>query len=347
MYLEDRFTGRFKGVSAGWTCAGPVLRGVVKCLCGVLIWMAAAATCRAEVVESIIAVVDGKPILLSELDRAMIPYRTSLAKKYSGDKLASALRQSLNAALRELIDEQLLIDEAERESLTVSDESIEQAVAAAKSKFATDDAFKKSLAARGMTEEELRANIRRSQLLSQLMALKRREYRDKVTVSEQEIDERLSSIPLGPAESPQIELWQIWIAAPRDEDKKARDAARARCEDILRKIRAGADFEQMARTSSEGPERDKGGLLGLVKKGEMQPELDKKAFTMEPGEVSDVIESDTGFHILRVTKVIPPDPKQVATRRRKAEDIILGEKMQAMFDVWMTGLRAKADIDLR
>jgi len=83
--------------------------------------------------------------------------------------------------------------------------------------------------------------------------------------------------------------------------EKDKAAARAKAEDLLKKVRAGADFATLAKENSSDPgSKEKGGDLGWFAAGQMVPEFDKVAFSMQPGQISDVVESQFGFHIIKV-----------------------------------------------
>jgi len=318
-----------------------------RCVVWPIVLAMGLVVCRvggAVIVEGIAAVVNGQPIFVSEVNEALAPYRAEFAKTYRGAELEDKVRQAVQTLLSQMIDRRLLLQEADRLGLSVSATTLDTAFEKIRSRFASEEEFRRALAEYGDTEADVRDEIVRAQLVQQVMLKKRRQFEEQVVVSEQDVRERMDKSEAGEALKKQVELWQIWISAPRDASGKMRAEARSRCVGILDRLRGGADFEQVAREVSEGPERDRGGLMGMVRQGEMQTELDAAAFSMAAGEMSGIVESDTGFHILRVTRVEEPDPARVDEARRAAEAEVRVEKVKEMYERWLDELREKADI---
>ncbi len=299
------------------------------------------------IVEGVAAVVNGEPILLSELEEALAPYRQQFASEYRGAELRDQIRVAFRTLLNQLVDQRLMLQEAQRLGLSVSSKSIDEGIKEIRGRFSSDEEFREALAKAGDTEADVRDEVMKSLLLGQLIAGKRRQFEDEVSVSEQEVQEYLDSSGESDALTKQIELWQIWIAAAAVEPDEKRADARRRCKNILDELRSGADFEETARKVSEGPERERGGLMGMVLQGEMQAELDSAAFSLTVGETSDVVESPTGFHILRVTRRDEPDSGQIADGRATAEKNVRVGKVAKMSEQWLAELRGKADISLK
>lgn len=132
----------------------------------------------------------------------------------------------------------------------------------------------------------------------------------KVKMSEEQIKQRLSTIP----EQQQVRASHILIKTEQGKDEAT---ARKEAEEILAKVRGGGDFAQLAKEHSDDPvSAAKGGDLGFFGRGQMVPEFEQAAFSLQPGQVSDLVKSPFGFHIIKVTEA----PKSsVDTRRPVAE----------------------------
>ncbi len=89
-----------------------------------------------------------------------------------------------------------------------------------------------------------------------------------------------------------------YAGAERSKATRSREEARARAEEAMRRLRAGEDPATVVAELSDGPSASRGGDLGWFQHGQLLPQLDEAAFALEPGEVSDVIESPVGFHVL-------------------------------------------------
>jgi len=312
-----------------------------------IIMAAALVVCRAAggvIVEGIAAVVNGEPILASELNEALAPYRAQFAGMYRGAELNDKLRTAAQTLLNELVDQRLMLQEAGRRGLSVPPKSIDEGINEIRGRFSSADEFRDALAKAGDTEADIRDEVMKSLLLRQLIAGKRRQFEEQVSVSEQEVQEHLDTTTVGDSLTTEVELWQIWIAAAEDASDEKRADGRERCETILSELRNGADFEETARKMSEGPEREQGGFMGMVRHGEMQAQLDAVAFSLAVGETSDVVESSSGFHILRVTRIDKPGHVQIADARAAAEEKVRTGKVRKMYEQWLAELREKADI---
>jgi len=330
--------------SSGWSAS--YICGMSFCI----IMAMAFIVCRGAdgvIVEGIAAVVNGEPILASELNEAMAPYRAQFAGMYRGAELNDKLRAAALTLLNGLVDQRLMLQEAERLGLSVPSKSIDEGIDEIRARFSSVDEFRDAVAKAGDTEADVRDEVMKSLLLRQLIAGKRHQFEGQVSVSEQEVQEHLDMTPDADALTTQVELWQIWIAAAADAPDEKRADARQRCENILNELRNGADFEETARKMSEGPEREQGGLMGMVRQGEMQAQLDAAAFSLAVGETSDVVESPAGFHILRVGRIDKPERDQIADGRAAAEEKVRSGKVQKMYEQWLAELREKADISIK
>src|SRR5262249_8711476 len=118
----------------------------------------------------------------------------------------------------------------------------------------------------------------------------------------------------------EVRARHILIKLPPGADEKARAAARTKAEDVLAKVKKGGDFAKLAKEVSEDPgSAAKGGDLGLFSRGKMVPAFDAAAFALEPGTVSDVVETPFGFHVIKVEEKLPGGPKPLDAVR---DDIV-------------------------
>jgi len=134
------------------------------------------------------------------------------------------------------------------------------------------------------------------------------------------------------------------LIMPRGNDEKADFEARAKAEDILKKIKAGANFAQMARQYSDDKgSGEKGGELGYFTTGSMVPEFEKIAFSLKPGEMSDVIRTQYGYHIVKVedTRL-----RKISQKGKDINEEVLADKQEKAYRNWLYGLRQKAKIEV-
>ena len=282
--------------------------------------LAAASPARAEVVDRIVATVDGEPITLREVER------------YAADRGASNLPQA--QLLQALITEKLLEREVKAEGIVVRDEDIDAYVAEIKARnHLDDDGFARALAAQGMTLDAYRARVKSEIEKTQLVS---REIRGHVTVSPQEV-ERYYQAHLADYEvGARVTVRDIFFPVDTGADPAAVEHVRAKAEEVRALAAGGRRFEDLARQFSEGPGADNGGLLGTFARGEMEPALEEAAFKLAAKEVSPVVRTSKGFHILRVDAVMPAGHKPLDDVRDDIRENLYNQQLESRFSDWLS-----------
>ena len=205
----------------------------------------------------------------------------------------------------QLVDEELLVQKAEQLKIEIPDteltSAVEQQLRQVRGRFSSDTEFRAELQRAGLgTPEEYRRflldQLRRNELQRRAIDKLRQEGRiTPVNVTEAEVQEAFNrsraSLPRRPAT---VTFRQI-VIAPKP-DSVAREIARVRAESLLAEIRAGAEFERVARReSADSVSREQGGDLGWNRRGRMVPEFERWMFALRPGSMSPVIETVHGF----------------------------------------------------
>ena len=292
---------------------------------GVLAWALPLRAQQQEAVfvavDRIAAIVGDTPIPLSRVDEELnlaLAEMQRAGRPVPQDSTAiAALRREL---LERLIDEELLVQQARRDTtVEVTDQQVQSAAEASlrqtRSQFATEFEFRRQLELAGLgTPDEYRRMLGdqvRRRLLTQTLI--------------QRMTERGDLRPIPPTED---ELRAFWETTRRDQPRRpatvsarqivirpqpapeAKAAARARADSVLRELRAGADFASAARRFSDdaGTKAD-GGDLGWFRRGRMVREFEQVAFMLRPGQVSEVVETPFGYHLIQVERIEPAELK--------------------------------------
>jgi peptidyl-prolyl cis-trans isomerase SurA len=298
------------------------------------------STHAAETVEGVTAVVGDEIILKSELDEQIAFYLMQAQINPSDTTKVNEVKKEI---LGKMIDAKVIVNEARKRELTISkqelDQAVEDAVKEVKTRMGSEERFKQEMEKEGLTEEKLRSKYRQ-EMEAQLLAMKlvEREVRSKIKVTDEDVDkfykERKQDLPKRP---PEVTLAQVVVLAEADSavDKKARDKA----EQVLKAIREGQNFEKLAAQYSEDPSAENGGDVGVVRKGEFEESFEKAALALQPDQVSDLVRSRFGYHIIKMVekndegfhvkhiliKVVPTDEAEQKARslatelRRKIE----------------------------
>ena len=274
-----------------------------------------AATTQA--VDGIVAVVGGHAILWSEV-LEVIGQERSRGAKLPEDSAGAA--EFARNVLTQLVDEQVLLQRATGDtSITVADadvaQTVDRQVQQIRSQFPSDQEFLRQLRQAGFgTQEEYRRwlgeQARKSELQRRLVQKYQAEGKMvRVAVSDEDVNEAYERAKANfPKRPPAVTFRQLVIATQATE--QALDRARAKADSILAEIRRGADFEQVARRESQDSStRELGGDLGWQRRGELVPEFEQMMFALAPGQVSPLVFTPYGFHILRVDRSKPAEVK--------------------------------------
>jgi len=312
----------------------------------------AGASIRDAKVNWIVAVVGDRPILWSDIVE-MINQRRAGGLRLPPDsagQLAIA-RQVLN----ELVDEEVLLLKAKEEKLEIPDAelapNVERQLKRIRDQFQSDQEFRDALRREGFgTPEEYRKSLTeqaRRAALQQRVIDKLRQDGKLVPVSVSEADvtkafeQNKGTLPRRPAT---VTFRQV-IVAPRPSEA-AKLAARAKAESLLVEIRGGADFEQVAKRESMDPSnKDIGGDLGWNRRGVMVPEFDRWMFALPPNQLSPVVETPFGFHLIRVDRVQPAEVKARHILIRPKVDSTDIARARALADSIATAWRSGASHD--
>ena len=253
-----------------------------------------------EVVDRIVAVVGNQIILESGLKMQMDLYVNQMGIELKSEAQKSQLKREL---LEQMINNKLLLIAAQKDTIIkVTSREVEEAVKdqlkKVKSEF-SEEAFEAQLKAEGLTEGELkkkyREQIRDQMMTDRLIASKL----SKVSVSTREVKEfyqiHKDSIPDQPEA---VKLSHILLEIKPSQETL--DSLKRKAEMVLQLAKKGQDFAQLASSYSDDPTGKEGGDLGFFKKGDMIPKFEQVAFALKPGEISQVVQTEFGYHIIKV-----------------------------------------------
>lgn len=298
-------------------------------------------------VDRVVAVVNTEPILWSEV---MEVYAQQRAQGRPEPRDSAAQMALAREILGTIIDEELMVQRARQMGIEVQDEEIRQQVdrriADIRRQFPTEEALRSALADAGFAniDEYRRLTIesaRRAALQRQLMGQLRQEKKlPAVNVTEDEITKAFEQARGTLGERPASVTFKQIVIPPRP-SPEAKATARAKADSLLVEIRAGADFEQVARRESMDGSRELGGDLGWARRGQMVPAFEYWLFSLQPGQTSPVFETIFGYHILRVDRAQPAERKSRHILIRPAIDSAAIARTQALADsvaeLWRNG----------
>jgi parvulin-like peptidyl-prolyl isomerase len=294
-----------------------------------------AAPGGSELIERVIVKVNGEIVTLSDFTSRQIA--AAQAARVTPDRVEAFLRENNARILQEAIDELLIVQHAADLGVRMRPETIAEILESIKKEnnIASDEELQEQLRREGMGLDDLKRNIERSVLTRQVLL---REVDSKVNVTEADARQEYETHKADYARPASVALQEILVSG---------DDAQAQALELARRARGGEDFAGLARAHSSAPTRDAGGELGRIARGEMNPEIEKVAFALAPGEVSEPIPVSGGYRILRVSarsddSVAPFAEVQADILRRLTQ-----QRRTSEYERFLEGLRTTAIIDIR
>ena len=295
----------------------------------------------AKTVDRIIAKVNESIITQSELEERVFLKMIGLQK--AGVEPMPSKEEVTYDELEQMIEERLLVDAGRKLGMKVNDENVTKAINEIKRNNGLNDGdLEKMLQAEFKSMEEYKGKIHDQILISRVVGF---EVRKRVTVSKEEIEEYYDQHIKDYWVSEKLQLRHILFLMDDtllEEDKRIK---RQRARAALKQIRSGADFVVVAKEFSEDISASTGGDLGEMERGKMVPEFEKAAFQLKEGEVSGLVETPYGLHIIKVDKIIPGETLPLAKVEDSIRNKFMKEKMKVEYQEYMSQLKKNAFIE--
>lgn len=291
----------------------------------------------AEVVDRIVANVNGEIILLSDVRRQITAMRS-----FIGRPGAPAQNVSEFDALMSMVDEKIILRHAKEANVAIKDSEVDQTIEQIKSgNNIEDSALEEALKAQGMTIAEYREKLKGQMAIQRVTSMEI----GGVNVSDDEVRSAYRRSAKDFMEPGRVRLSHI-VALAKEEDQTARTAlAEAKVMAALKEIRGGADFAEKAKKVSEDGTAESGGDLGWFTPGKMLPVFEETAFSMKKGEVAGPIRTQHGFHIIKLTDREEPRQKPFEEVSTKIHEKLASEAFARKRNTWLEKLRAQAYVE--
>jgi peptidyl-prolyl cis-trans isomerase C len=246
-------------------------------------------------------------------------------------------------ALEVVIEEELMFQHAESLSMKVEKKQVNAERDAVIERVGGKREYYKALKAHGFSDREFKKRLRRNLLIEKF---EKQEIQGKAVVSEEEARgyyEENRDMYLRP---PARRLSHILISVPPSATGEVFEKRKKRAEEVLGKLRDGADFSQIAWDYSDGPFRVKGGDMGLVHQGRLDAELEKEVMKLEEGKLSGLVQTIYGFHIVRVAKILETEQIPFEKVSKKIREELEEKRKKDIRENLIKTLREKADIEI-
>ena len=315
---------------------------LVRCLGCCLLLLQWCVNGEAGIIDGIAAVVNDDVILQSELLEIIEPYRREYATKYSGKELNDRIRATARALLEAAIEKQLLLQEAARRGVEIEGPMVDEVVKTVRDRFNSDEEFRSAIAEQGETMATFRKRHEEDLIARRLSQLKLREFDKEVTVSEQDVRDFYEKHEEELAVEAKAEPFKMFVSADSSLPPDERAMRRGVLEKALAEVKSGADFEGLAERLAEGNTS----VPVEVGRGDLPAELERAVLSMQVGEVSDILESEQGFYIVKVVRSESQDAPDEDELRARIRAVLKKQRMQEKWNGWIKGLRQDARVSI-
>ena len=297
------------------------------------------------VVEEIIARVNNQIVTHTDYEREQQTLKDE-AQQQDPANAAKMVADGQKDVLRGLIDRELLLEKGKDLGISADTELIKRLDEMRKQmKLDTMEDLEKAATAQGVSFEDFKQNMRTEIITQQVI---QREVGSRINIGKDDehlfYDQHKSEL----ARPEQVKLSEILVSTEQSGDDQAKiAAAQAKAEDLLKQIKAGASFEDIAKKDSQGPSAAQGGDLGLFERGKLAKQLEDLTFGMKKDTVSDVIRTKQGFVILKVTEHQSAGIPSFSEIEPRIQEAVYMQRLQPALREYLKKLREDAFIDIK
>jgi parvulin-like peptidyl-prolyl isomerase len=290
----------------------------------------------------VVAMVNQTPITSQELEYAV---NSSVPRTYGHRQLSESRTAEIKkTVLEDLIEKELLYQEAKRQNIRVNPQEIDAEMAKIRKRFPSEKEYAAALQKNGLTPDKVRSGVERFIAVNKLTAIS---VDSKVTIQEKDLVDYYEANRQRFILPEEREVRIILVSVDPGGSDKDWEAGFKKADSISKKIKSGQDFAELARTGSDDQStRDRGGSLGFVPKDRMPAkELDDAAFALEAGQVSGPVKTIYGYFVLRVDGIKPS--RQLAFSeldKDRLREELRSQILEKRRRQWLEDLRAKAEI---
>ena len=302
-----------------------------------------------DVIEEIVARVNNQIITRTDYVHGKEELRKE-AQQQDPTNAEKLIAEREKDVLRDLIDQQLLLDKGKEMGITADTEVIRKLDEMRKEmKLDSMEELEKAAQSQGVSFEEYKQNLRNQIITQQVIG---KEVGSRMAISKEDVQKFYDEHKEDMAQPETIRLSEILVSTDpkandtRDEAKRLQDA-QTKAEGLFAQIHKGTRFEEVAKKDSDGTSAAQGGDLGNFQRGTLAKELEDKTFAMKVGDVSDVVRTKQGFVILKVTMHHMAGIPTLSEVEARVQDAIYTQRLQPALREYLKKLREDAFIDVK
>lgn len=291
--------------------------------------------------DSKAAEINGVVITKAQFDKELSIHLNRVARQgrqMTDDQLAALKNEILDG----LIEREVLYQESQKVGIKIENQKVDEQLAAIKKRFPSEAEFKTALGKMNLTEDEVKMQISRGLAIR---ALIEQQIASKIVITDAETKAYYDGNPQMFKQPAQVKASHILIKVDTGADEAKKAEARKKIEAVQQKIKDGGDFAELAKEYSEGPSNARGGDLGFFSRGQMVKPFEDAAFAMKVNEVSEIVETRFGYHLIKVYEIKPDQTLAYADVKDKLSQRMKQEKIEKDATQYIGQLKKDAKIE--
>jgi peptidyl-prolyl cis-trans isomerase SurA len=307
----------------------------------------ACAQAKATVVEEIIARVNNDVITQSDYQHADMQLKEEIShdcQNCPADKLAAEYKDQQKDLLRGLIDQSLMVQRAKDMGLSVESDLIKRLDDVRKqNNLNSIEDLEKAVEGSGLPWEDYKTQIRNGMLTQEVI---RREVGSHINIPTEEVKTYYGAHSQEFTRPEQVVLTEIFLST-EGKSPEEMESVQKKTEDLRNRVVKGDDFNEIAKRYSEGSTAKDGGDLGTFQRGQLSPQLEGVVFKMEKGQITDVIQTKTGFEVLKVENHYQAGLQPLDKVENEVMNKLYMEKMQPTLRTYLGELREESYVNVK
>lgn len=289
-----------------------------------------------------LASVNGKDILQSDLDKEMNRFEGQMG--VSGQPPDPAQRDAIKQkVLDSLIQRELFYQESVRLGIQIDDHELSEQMTQLKGRFTNEEDFSNALKRLKMSESDLKDEFKRrlmvKKMIDQVIA-------DKVQISAEETRNFYDGNPNFFKAPERVRASHILVKVEPNASESEKAEARRKIEEIQKRIQKGEDFATVAKATSDCPSASRGGDLDYFQRGQMVAPFEEAAFSLKPGEMSGVVETQFGYHLIKVVDKKESGVIVYDEIKGEIESHLRQQKVNEQYAAYIEKLKSKAKVEM-
>jgi peptidyl-prolyl cis-trans isomerase SurA len=299
------------------------------------------ASAQAETINKFVAIVNDEVITQQDVDQLLSVLYAQYSQEYKGDELLQKMEEVKKDILNQIIEDKLVLSRAKELGIKITESEIEERLDYIKNGFPSEDEFYKALETQGVTIANLKDRYTDQIMMKKLVDY---EVKSRVSVLPSEVSDYYEKHKNQLREGDKYRVKNILIKA---KDEVSFELAKVEIDNVYAKLKEGTSFDELAMQYSKGPNAEKGGDMGDIEKGQMLEVLDNVIFKLKPGEFSEPVKSEIGYHIFKVEDIKYGRQPGIEEAQKDIQMMLFQNKFKAKVEEWLSGLKKKAYISIK